>query len=144
MSAVRGERSVQEMKCCIVYNGVLLRGRYRVLLASELLLNGGLGELGGLSPQHTGDLCFAHADLLAHGHQAFREVVVVLPAEEDRQLDEVNVLQGDGCIVGVFCFRFRKRKWMLAPVSKWRQVMRCVVAVIETMTICNNVDDGDA
>ena len=72
------------------------------LLAPEFLLYGSFRKPCSLPSKHAGNLCFAHAGLLTHRHQAVGEIVIVFPAQKDGELDEVYVFEGDSCILCVF------------------------------------------
>lgn len=102
---------------------------------SKLPLNILLREHSRLAFQHLHLLCMGHPDLLSNWHQTFRQVVIVVPHQPICDHQVVDVAEYECVLSCVDVFSFEKGCGMIAPVPKWIQVMRGVVAVIETVAV---------
>ena len=62
-------------------------------------------------------------------------MIVVLTKQGDRHHDVVYVSEDQGPAGSVLFFGFEKAERMIAPVTTWVQVVRCVPAVVEAESI---------
>ena len=102
----------------------------------ELLLDSLFGELLCLPPQHDGQLVVGLSNLFSHGDETFGDIVVVLPQEQIGQFDEVYLLKCQCPAFGEMLLGFDESVWMFAPMPCRKEMMRSMVAVVETVSIC--------
>lgn len=73
--------------------------------------------------------------LLPNRHEAFRKRTVVLHKKPCRNHEIINVVENKGLLRGVQLLALDERHGVLAPVSKGVEVVRGMVAIVETVTI---------
>lgn len=77
----------------------------------------------------------SHVDLISNGHQTLRQMIVILPQERDRDHDIVDVAEHKRLLRRVLLLRFEEGGWVFTPVPQRVQVMRGMVAVVETVAV---------
>lgn len=76
-----------------------------------------------------------HGDLVANGHHAPGEGLVVLEHEPRGDHEVVNVVEDEGVLLGVQRLALDECGWVLAPVAEGVEVVGCVVAVVEAVAV---------
>ena len=103
--------------------------------AVELALDFFFREPPRLLPEHVRQLLLTHVHLLPYGHEAVREVVIVLSHQAIGHHEVVYVLKDKGLAGGIGSFRSEKSAWVVAPVAERVEVVRGMPTIIEAVTI---------
>lgn len=100
-----------------------------------------LREPSRLGLEHLYPLLMAHLDLVADGHHAPCEVVIVLAKEVDGDHDVVDIGEHQRMLGCVFVFGLEECGGVLAPVTEGVQVVGRVVSVVEavSVTLCDEL-----
>jgi hypothetical protein len=94
------------------------------------------GKLLRLPSEHRSELFIGLPNLFTHGNQAFGDIVVVFPQEQIGQFNEVYFLERQRSPFRELPLGFDEGVRMFAPMSSREEMMRSVVAVIETVSVC--------
>jgi hypothetical protein len=104
-------------------------------LFPPLLCNLFLAELPRLALQHLNLLVKRELHLVTHGYQALRNVLVVLPQQVDCEEEVIDVVEHDCMFIGVLLLLGKEGDRVLAPMAKWVEVVRGVVAVVVAVAV---------
>lgn len=85
--------------------------------------------------EHGDALVHGHVDLLADGHEAAREVLVVAHHEPHRDHEVVDVVEDERVLAAVDALALEEVHWVVSPVAEGIEVVGCVVAVVVTVSI---------
>ena len=116
-----------------------LSSEWRLLRLAKLLFNFFFGESPSVSLQQRDSLFHGQRDLVADGYHALGEVQIVFLQQLHCDHDVVDVVEHQSALLGVRVLLLQKCGGVLAPVAQRVEVVRCVIAVVVTVTIALRV-----
>lgn len=95
-----------------------------------------LRESPRLTPQHFRPLLQRHPHLrLPYRYKTFRQIHVIFLHELDGHHDIVYIFEDERSLRGVFALCPHESGGVVAPVASGVEVVRCVIAIVETEAI---------
>ena len=88
-----------------------------------------------LPPQHLHPLLMAHLNLTSHRHQTRRQIIVFFLEHPIREHYVVDITEYECVLERVEVSGFEKGGGVIAPVTKWVEMVRSVIAIVESVAI---------
>lgn len=73
--------------------------------------------------------------LIAHRHQAAREMIVVPPQQGNGEEKVVDVVEHKRMLIRVLLLLRKECHWVFTPVTKRVQMVRCMIAIVVAVAV---------
>jgi hypothetical protein len=88
-----------------------------------------------LAPQHFHPFPMVHLNLVSNRHQTRCQIIVVFPHQPIRELHVVDITEYERVFGRVEVFGFKKCGGVITPVTERVEMVRGVVAIVETIAV---------
>jgi hypothetical protein len=62
-------------------------------------------------------------------------MVIILPQQVDGEKHVVDIVEDESVLIRVLLLLRKKRHWVVSPMTKWVEMVRCVIAVIVAVSV---------
>jgi hypothetical protein len=85
--------------------------------------------------QHTHNLLMRHTYLLSYRHQASCQRIIIFSHQSIRNHEIIDIMKNQGATILVLFLGFHECDRMVAPMTARVEVVRCVPAVVEAISV---------